>query len=80
MENPGGENAIVTSPWQIGAIISENDCDTFTQPATLTADDQTYDVIFTVGYFMNKFSVYWSVQEEGLWDDPYIHEKPHNQT
>ena len=78
LENPGGDDAIVTSPWQIGAILSEDDCDTFTRSATLTAEGQTYDTIYTVGYFMNKFSVYWS--ESGLWSDPAEARRDENKT
>ena len=53
-----------------GLRISDDDCDTFTREVTLTAGGTQYDAIYTVGYFMNKFSVYWTEHPDGLWNDP----------
>ena len=70
LKNPGGENAIQTGPWDIGLILSQGDCDTFQRSVVLEAEGRMYTVIFTVGYFMNRFSVYWTNDPNGLWADP----------
>lgn len=65
-KNPGGEDP-EPSPWELGLLISENDCDTFFIETTLSVEDQLFDVIFTTGYFMNTLSVYWTA--EFTWDN-----------
>ena len=66
-KNPGGDDAPYQGPWEVGHLISENDCDTFMGDTMLTVDGTDYDVIFTTGYFMDKLSVYWNA--EGMWDN-----------
>ena len=66
-KNPGGEDAPYQGPWEVGHMISENDCDTYMDETVLTVEGVEYDVIFTTGYFMNKLSVYWNA--EGMWDN-----------
>jgi len=67
-ENPGGNDPGREPDWTPN-IISSNDCDTMTATATLSAGGQDYNVIFTVGYFNDKFSVYWTTDPEDRWDD-----------
>lgn len=65
--NPGGSTP-EPAPWQVGLVISENDCDTFLISTSLEVDGEEFDVIFTTGYFMNTLSVYWT--SEFVWDNP----------
>ena len=68
-KNPGGDEAFLEGPWQVGLILSENECDTALEFTTLQADGRTYDVVYTTGYFSNTFNVYWTEDPQGLWND-----------
>lgn len=68
-KNPGGDDAMEAGPWEIGAIMSEDECDTGLRLVTLTADGRDYDAIYTSGYFSNTFNVYWTEDPNGLWTD-----------
>ena len=60
---------MTTAPWEVGMIISENECDTALRLTTLKVQERSYDVIYTTGYFQNAFNVYWTEDLSGLWND-----------
>ena len=66
-KNPGGPDAPTTGPWEVGHVISYDDCDTFFEETYLTVDGVEYNVFFTTAYFHNKLAVHWN--REGLWDN-----------
>jgi len=68
--NPGGEDPVNQPTWDDVTIISENVCDTMTYQVDLEADGRIYDVTFTVGYFNDVLAVYWTEDENGLWNNP----------
>ena len=59
-----------SGPWELGLIISEDECDTALRMTQLNVDGNTYDVIYTTGYFSNTFNAYWTDDADGLWTDP----------
>ena len=69
-KNPGGDDAMYSGPWELGLIISEDECDTALRMTQLNVDGNTYDVIYTTGYFSNTFNAYWTDDADGLWTDP----------
>ena len=68
-KNPGGDDAMYTGPWEVGLIISEDECDTALRMVQLDVEGTAYDVIYTTGYFSNTFNVYWTDDVNGLWND-----------
>ncbi|CAH1800870.1 unnamed protein product [Owenia fusiformis] len=65
LEHPASANPLLEE-WDVN-VLSEDVADTMHRALNLTVDGRTYQVIFTIGYFSGRVSVFWTTNPNGYW-------------